>query len=53
MKKIFITILLIQVFVVTYAQERIVEIDFESSSFVNNPHIPFDVPFGIIGRSWR
>lgn len=51
MKKIFISILLIQVFVAAYAQERIVKINFESSSFVNNPNIPYDEPFGIIGEA--
>jgi hypothetical protein len=31
------------------AQERTVNLDFQSSSFVNNPKIPFDEPFFIYG----
>lgn len=51
MKKLFVVVLFIQVFVATYAQERIVKINFESSSFVNNPNIPFNEPFGVIGEA--
>ncbi len=32
------------------AQERIVMVDFESNSFINQPDIPFDVPFVIQGE---
>lgn len=35
------------------AQERIVKIDFESGSFVNDPNIPFDKPFIIQGEAGR
>ncbi len=38
-------------FSVTVAQERIVEIDFESSSFMTNPDIPYDQPFGVVGEA--
>ncbi|MFZ6664662.1 hypothetical protein [Peijinzhouia sedimentorum] len=36
-----------------YGQERVVKIDFESSSFLNTPSIPFDKPFGIIGEAGK
>ncbi|MEX2597840.1 MAG: hypothetical protein WEC59_13025 [Salibacteraceae bacterium] len=52
MKKKILTSLLLQAFVVMgYAQERIVKIDFESGSFINNPSIPFDEPFAIMGET--
>lgn len=35
------------------AQERIVKVDFESGSFYNNPRIPYDQPFAIMGESGR
>ncbi len=38
-------------FLVSVAQERAVTIDFESGSFVNQPNIPFDKPFGIVGNA--
>lgn len=34
----------------SYGQERIVNVDFESSSFTNSPTIPFDQPFIIQGK---
>lgn len=36
---------------ISNAQERIVKIDFESSSFYNNPKVPFDEPFSIMGET--
>lgn len=33
------------------AQERNVKVDFESGSFYNNPKIPFDEPFVLIGET--
>ena len=35
------------------AQERIVKIDFESGSFYNNPKIPFDNSFVIMGETGK
>lgn len=37
----------------SYGQERIVNVDFESSSFTNSPTIPFDQPFIIQGKIYR
>lgn len=34
-------------------QERIVNVDFESSSFTNSPTIPFDQPFVIQGKVYK
>ncbi len=36
-----------------HAQERIVKIDFESGSFFNNPRIPYDQAFVIMGETER
>lgn len=36
-----------------FAQERVVQIDFESSSFTNNPKIPYDEAFLIQGETGR
>jgi hypothetical protein len=36
-----------------YTQERNVKADFESGSFYNNPKIPFDEPFVIMGEAGR
>lgn len=35
------------------SQERLVKVDFESGSFINNPVIPFDQPFIIQGDAGR
>ena len=35
------------------AQERNVKVDFESGSFYNNPKIPFDEPFVIVGEAGK
>ncbi|MGI5913222.1 MAG: hypothetical protein ACOX5K_00660 [Bacteroidales bacterium] len=35
------------------AQERIVKVDFESGSFYNNPRIPFDNPFVVMGEAGK
>jgi hypothetical protein len=51
MKKIISTNILLLAFLVSVAQERVVTIDFESGSFVNQPNIPFDKPFGIVGNA--
>lgn len=50
-KTLLIIFLMFQAFVSTQAQERVVEIDFESGSFVNNPNIPFDQAFGVVGEA--
>lgn len=42
-----------QVFTGAVAQERIVKIDFESGTFLNNPQIPFDEPLVIIGETGK
>lgn len=52
-KSIFFTVLLIFSLGLAYGQERVVKIDFESSSFFNSPTIPFDKPFGIIGEAGK
>lgn len=46
-------IALIFCFLPSIAQERIVNVDFESSSFTNSPTIPFDQPFIIQGKVYR
>lgn len=54
MKVFLLSVLLIsQFFVSCFAQERVVQIDFESGSFINNPKIPFDKQFGIIGETGK
>lgn len=51
MKRIFLTaIISLIVTISSTAQERVVKIDFQSGSFVNNPKIPFDEPFLIQGE---
>lgn len=37
----------------TFAQERVVKVDFQSGAFVNNPLIPFDKPFMVEGEVTR
>lgn len=49
--KILLVIISFLFFITGFAQERIVKIDFESGTFVNNPKIPFDQPFGIVGEA--
>lgn len=49
MKTIFYTLVILFLSFSVAAQERTVKVDFESSSFENNPKIPYDQPFGIIG----
>lgn len=50
MKKNKISLLLFFLSIVAAAQERVVKIDFESGTFINNPKIPYEEPFGIIGE---
>ncbi|MBN2819449.1 MAG: hypothetical protein JXP36_10790 [Bacteroidales bacterium] len=50
-KKFSFAFILILFFACLNAQERIVKVDFESGSFYNNPKIPFDEPFAIIGET--
>ena len=51
MKKLFSTATLLLLFSCLFAQERIVKVDFESGSFFNNPKIPYDEPFIILGET--
>ena len=53
MKKLFSTATLLLLFSCLFAQERIVKVDFESGSFFNNPKIPYDEPFIILGETSR
>jgi hypothetical protein len=53
MKVIFSTAILSLFFFCLNAQERNVKVDFESGSFFNNPKIPFDEPFVIVGETGR
>ena len=54
MKRFFyFTAILALFFSCLHAQERIVKVDFESGSFFNNPGIPFDQPFVIMGETSR
>jgi hypothetical protein len=58
MKPIFMKILLSTAILALFfsclnAQERNVKVDFESGSFYNNPKIPFDEPFVIMGETGR
>ncbi|MDD4149002.1 MAG: hypothetical protein PHE33_03130 [Bacteroidales bacterium] len=48
-------LLIILTFIVLYSfgQERVVYVDFESSSFKNNPTIPFEDPFIIQGEVFK
>ncbi|MFN4763634.1 hypothetical protein ACKGJN_10960 [Gillisia sp. Q332] len=50
---ILFIIIMAQVFTGAVAQERIVKIDFESGTFLNNPQIPFDEPLVIIGETGK
>ena len=50
MKKIQIVLSIFLLSFACYAQERFVKVDFESSTFKNNPKIPYDASFGIIGN---
>lgn len=52
-KKFSFAFILILFFSCLNAQERIVKVDFESGSFYNNPKIPFDEPFVIMGETGR
>ncbi len=50
-KTIYISLLLISMLSIkTYAQKRVVTVDFESNSFVNNPTIPYNESFIIEGQ---
>ncbi len=51
MKIFFSTIILVLFFSCLNAQERNLKVDFESGSFYNNPKIPFDEPFVIMGET--
>lgn len=53
MKIFFSTAILALFFFCLNAQERNVKVDFESGSFFNNPKIPFDEPFVIVGETGR
>ena len=53
MKIIFATAILALFSSWAHAQERVVTVDFESGSFYNNPRIPFDEPFAIMGETGR
>jgi len=53
MKIFFSTAILSLFFFCLNAQERNVKVDFESGSFFNNPKIPFDEPFVIVGETGR
>lgn len=50
--KVFFTTAILALFISCVgAQERNVRVDFESGSFYNNPKIPFDEPFVIVGET--
>lgn len=51
MKTLFSTAILLMLFSCLFAQERIVKVDFESGSFLNNPKIPYNESFAIIGET--
>ncbi|MGM0626205.1 MAG: hypothetical protein ACQES0_10015 [Bacteroidota bacterium] len=52
MKKSAIIVLLLSLVMLSVrAQERIVRVDFESGTFLNNPQIPFSEPFAIQGEA--
>lgn len=51
--KIAFSIILLFAVNSTFSQERMVTVDFESGSFVNNPVVPFDQPFIIQGDAGR
>lgn len=51
MKVFLSTAILALFFSCLNAQERNVKVDFESGSFYNNPKIPFDEPFVIVGET--
>ncbi|RAR47655.1 hypothetical protein [Flavobacterium lacus] len=51
MKKITLLTALFLLHLTAFAQERVVRIDFESGSFLNNPQIPYDEPFSIVGEA--
>ena len=53
MKYYFTALLLLCALLPAWAQERVVYVDFESSSFRNSPTIPFDQPFVIQGEVYR
>lgn len=53
MKIIFATAILALFSSWAHAQERVVTVDFESGSFYNNPRIPFDEPFALMGETGR
>ncbi len=53
MKKITVLITLLLIGFTGFSQERVVRIDFESGNFINNPAIPFDEPFGIVGEAGK
>ena len=53
MKIFFSTAILSLFFFCLNAQERNVKVDFESGSFFNNPKIPFDEPFVVVGETGR
>lgn len=42
---------LVMYFSSLFSQERIVKVDFESGSFFNNPKIPYEEPFVIVGET--
>ena len=48
---LFVILLLIVLY--SFGQERVVYVDFESSSFKNNPTIPFENPFIIQGEVFK
>lgn len=53
MKQFILCILAILLFNQAKSQERVVKIDFETSSFVNTQSIPYDQPFFIEGEVYK
>lgn len=54
MKKNIFLLLIVSIFALNlFSQERVVYVDFVSSSFKNNPTIPFDQPFNIQGEVFK
>lgn len=52
-KNIFLLIIASVLALNVFSQERVVSVDFESSSFKNNPTIPFNEPFSVQGEVFK
>tara|TARA_R110002050_G_scaffold286088_1_gene436126 strand:+ start:81869 stop:83029 length:1161 start_codon:yes stop_codon:yes gene_type:complete len=51
--KNYILVAFVFVSTIIHAQERVVYVDFESSSFKNSPTIPYNKPFAVEGQVYR